>query len=560
MSLPKNLLQLFSATAICICIGTGLNACSPSEPAKPTKGVVKISAADIGHRIEQLSSDEFAGREPGTEGGQMASQYIADEMKAAGIAPMGKDGTYFQPITLTRTTVADGSFMEIGKPKGETTKYEFQENTVYWTKRYQDKVSVTNSELVFVGYGITAPEYEWGDYAGVDVKGKTVVMLVNDPGFATKDEALFNGNSMTYYGRWTYKYEEAARQGAAAALIIHQKEAASYGWGVVSGSWSGAQIDLVRPDKGASRAALEGWLSLDASKALFSNAGLDFDKVTKEAAQKGFKPIPMAGLQLSAVINNEIETSTSRNVAGVVRGTKYPDEYVLFMGHWDHLGMKPVAEGEDGIYNGAVDNATGTAVILEIGEAFAQSPAERSILIVAVTAEESGLLGSAYYAQDPIVPLAKTVAGVNIDAILPIGRSKDIVVVGFGASELDDRLKDVITPRGMYIRPDPKPEAGFYYRSDHISLAKMGVPMLYAKGGIDHEVNGKSYGEAFVENYGKERYHDPSDEYDHSWDLTGIEQVTNIFYELGRGIADSRDWPNWYEGAEFRALRDEMMK
>ncbi len=556
MSFSKSLFQMFTATAFCL----GVNACAPSEPERPSSNSVKISAADIGHRIEQLASDEFEGREPGTKGGQLASQYVADEMKAAGIEPAGNNGTYFQPITLTRTTVVDGSFMKIGKDDSEPTQYTFQENTVYWTKRYQDSVNVKDSELVFVGYGIVAPEYGWDDYAGIDVKGKTVVMFVNDPGFATKDENLFNGNSMTYYGRWTYKYEEAARQGAAAVLIVHETEPASYGWGVVSGSWSGAQIDLVRPDKGASRALLEGWLSIDASRALFTEAGMDFDTMKHESAQKGFKPVPMGGLSLNARINNKIETSESRNVAGVIKGTKHPDEYILYMGHWDHLGKIDVKEGEDGIYNGAVDNATGTAVILEIGEAFAQAPTERSVIILAVTAEESGLLGSAYYAEEPIVPLSKTVAGINIDAIGPIGRTKDMIVVGFGASELDDRLKDILDKKDMYIRPDPKPEAGHYYRSDHISLAKKGVPMLYADGGIDHEVNGMSYGEAFVDNYVKERYHKPSDEYDHSWDLTGIEQVSNIFYELGREMANSRDWPNWYEGAEFRGLRDEMMK
>lgn len=557
-SLPssKSVLAV-SVIALSTCV---LTACTPSTPAPEPQIEPSISTADLGRRIERLSSDTFEGRAPGTEGGQMASQYVADEMKAAGLVPMGKDGSYFQPITLTETTVSEGSFMDIAKEGGDTLRYDFQGNTVYWTKRFTDSVSVENSDLVFVGYGVVAPEYGWDDYADVDVTGKTVVMFVNDPGFATKDEALFNGNAMTYYGRWTYKFEEAARQGAAAALIVHETKPASYGWNVVADSWAGAQIDLVRPDKGASRAALEGWLSLDASKALFESAGLDFDKLKAAAAQKGFNAIPMSGLSLSATINNTIHTVSSRNVAGAVKGTKYPDEYMLYMGHWDHLGKKPVPEGEDGIYNGAVDNATGTAMILEIGEAFAQKPAERSILIVAVTAEESGLLGSAYYAEDPIVPLNKTVAGINIDAILPVGRTKDIVVVGFGASDLDDRLHDVIAPKGMYITPDPKPEAGYYYRSDHISLAKKGVPMLYADGGINHEINGKTYGESFGEEYTLERYHAPADEYDNTWDLTGLEQVGSIFYELGRNIADSQDWPNWYEGAEFRALRDNMLK
>lgn len=533
----------------------GLVSCSPSKPEVKTQEKPSISAADIGRRIENLADDRFEGRAPGTIGGQMASQYVADEMKAAGIAPMGKDGTYFQPITLTETTVVDGSFMKIGD-----VEYEFQKNSVYWTKRYQDSVSVEDSNLVFVGYGVVAPEYSWDDYAGVDVKGKTVVMFVNDPGFATKDKDLFNGNTMTYYGRWTYKYEEAARQGAAAAIIVHETEPASYGWNVVSDSWAGGQIDLVRPDKGASRVAVESWLTIAASRDLFSAAGMDFDTMKTAASTKGFTPVAMGGLKLNAQINNKISTVESRNVVGVVKGTKYPDEYIMYMGHWDHLGKKPVPDGEDGIYNGAVDNATGTAAIIEIGEAFATAPAERSVLIVAVTAEESGLLGSAYYGEDPIVPLNKTVAGINIDAILPLGPTKDMVVVGYGASELDGLLEAVIKPRGMYIIPDTKPEAGYYYRSDHISLAKKGVPFLYADAGIDHKIKGKEYGEKFGEDYTVNRYHAPSDEYDNSWDLTGIEQVTEIFYELGLGMANSRDWPNWNATAEFRSLRDTMMR
>lgn len=549
----------FSKTSLAALLLTSttlaLTSCAPAKPEIETAVKPSISAADIGRRIETLSDDRFEGRAPGTIGGQMAAQYIADEMKAAGIAPMGKDGTYFQPITLTETTVADGSFMSIGE-----VEYEFQKNSVYWTKRYQDSVSVEDSDLVFVGYGVVAPEYEWDDYAGMDVTGKTVVMFVNDPGFTTKDETLFNGNAMTYYGRWTYKYEEAARQGAAAAIIVHETAPASYGWNVVSDSWAGGQIDLVRPDKGASRAAVESWLTIEASRDLFKAAGMDFDAMKTAASTKGFTPVAMGDLKLNAKINNKISTVESRNVVGVVKGTTYPDEYIMYMGHWDHLGKKPVLEGEDGIYNGAVDNATGTAAILEIGEAFAAAPAERSVLIVAVTAEESGLLGSAYYGEDPIVPLNKTVAGINIDAILPLGPTKDIVVVGHGASELDGLLEAVIKPRGMYIIPDPKPEAGYYYRSDHISLAKKGVPFLYADAGIDHVVKGKEYGTQFAEDYTVNRYHAPGDEYDNSWDLTGIEQVTEIFYELGLGLANSRDWPNWNETAEFRALRDEMMK
>ena len=535
--------------------------CEPAET--PDVNAVKppiASAADIGRRIERLASDEFEGRAPGTPGGQAASQYIADEMKAAGLAPMGENGTYFQPVELTAQTVLPTSSMSISKGEEQIIDGNSTENAVFWTKRLDAKVEVADSDIVFVGYGVTAPEFGWNDYAGLDVKGKTVVMLVNDPGFATKDETLFKGNAMTYYGRWTYKYEEAARQGAAAAIVIHETEPASYGWDVVSGSWTGEQYDLVRPDRGASRVGLEGWISSEQAENLFSSAEMSFSEMKTAAAKKGFAPVALPDLKLNATINQDVKTTTSRNVAGGITGTKYPDEYVLYMAHWDHLGKNVTIEG-DQIYNGAVDNATGTATILEIGEAFAQQGApERSAIFVAVTAEESGLLGSAYYAEDPLVPLEQTVAGVNIDGIQPIGRTKDMKIIGFGASELEDRLKTVLDPRDMYIVPDDKPEAGYYYRSDHISLAKKGVPMLYSNVGNNHITNGLTYGEDFAKEYRTYRYHKPADEYDNSWDLSGIEQSAEIFFELGYGIANSRDWPNWYEGAEFRALRDEMLK
>ena len=518
------------------------------------------SVADIGRRIERLSADDLEGRAPGTPGGKAASQYIADEMKAAGLSPMGKNGTYFQPVKLTETEVLPSSSLSISKEDDILMTADQVTNSVFWTKRLDEAQTVSDSDLVFVGYGVVAPEYGWNDYADLDVKGKTVVMLVNDPGFASGDETLFKGNAMTYYGRWTYKFEEAGRQGAAAAIVIHETEPASYGWDVVSGSWTGAQYDLVRPDGGASRTQIEGWWHKDTAEQLFDASGLDYSKMKAQALKKGFKPIPMQGLKLNATLNQKVKTVESRNVAGGVKGTKRPDEYVLYMAHWDHLGKNENMAGEDKIFNGAVDNATGTAAIIEIGEAFVQQgKPERSAIFVAVTAEESGLLGSAYYAEAPLVPLKNTVAGINIDGVLPLGKTKDMKVIGFGASELEDHLKNVLDKRDMYIVPDDKPEAGYYYRSDHISLAKKGVPMLYSDPGNDHAVNGMTYGENFAKTYTEERYHKPSDEYDNSWDLSGLEQASEIWFELGYGIANSDDWPNWYDGTEFRALRDEML-
>ena len=536
-------------------------ACQPSADtttaeAEPTVADL-ISEADIGRRIETLADDAMMGRAPGTLGGQMAANYIADEMKAAGLVPMGENGSYFQQVTLTKSEVQPDSTYTLSDGGEILVEGVAGENVTFWSKRLDPSITLEDSELVFVGYGVVAPEYGWNDYEGVDVAGKTVVMLVNDPGFATKDENLFNGDAMTYYGRWTYKFEEAGRQGAAGAIVIHQTAPASYPWEVVGGSWTGPQNDLVRPDGGASRTLVESWVNEETAIALFDAAGMDFTEMASRAAAPGFEPVDMGELTLDATITQTVATVESPNVAGGIIGTEAPDEYVLYMAHWDHLG--DAGTGEDHIFNGAVDNATGTSAILEIGEAFAELGApKRSAIFVAVTAEESGLLGSAYYAERPLVPLEKTVAGINIDALHALGETKDLIVVGYGASELEDRMEDILEGRGMRITPDDNPSAGYFYRSDHISLAKKGVPMLYANSGTDHVTRGTAYGEAFKKEYTEDRYHKPADEYDNSWDLSGITQVTEILFELGYGLADGEDWPNWYDGNEFRALRDEM--
>lgn len=540
-----------------------LSACSPITSETNSDGNIElaslISAADLGRRIDTLAADSFMGRAPGTQGGQMTLEYLAAEMAAAGLEPMGENGTYYQTVQLAEASLNPSSSMSI--TSGDTVLLNADpsqtDDAVFWTKKTSSQNSVTDSDLVFVGYGVVAPEYGWNDYEGLDVAGKTVVMLVNDPGYATKDDALFNGDAMTYYGRWTYKFEEAGRQGAAAAIIIHQTAPASYPWEVVSGSWSGPQLDVVRADGGADRTIMEGWVTEDMAKAMFNASGLDFDSLTLAASNEDFRPVPMENLSLDATITQSVITVQSANVAGGIKGTVSPDEYVLYMAHWDHLGNNGV--GEDHIYNGAVDNATGTAAIVEIAEAFVQAGApERSTIFLAVTAEESGLLGSAYYAANPLVPLEDTVAGINIDAVLPVGETNDMIVIGYGASQLEDRLNDVLSPRNMRIEPDTNPSAGYFYRSDHISLAKEGVPMLYADGGVDHVTKGSAYGEAFAKEYTELRYHKPADEYDNSWDLSGLKQVTEILLELGYNLADSEDWPNWYEGNEFRALRDEQ--
>ena len=514
-----------------------------------------INEADLRYRISTLADDGFEGRAPAAPGGIAASQWIADEMARIGIEP-GNNGSYFQPVSLLEITLdTERSDFDVFFD-GEPLDLAMGEDVVYWTKRNQSEVSVAASDLVFVGYGVVAPEYGWNDYAGVDVTGKTVVMLINDPGFTNPDGGIFNGNAMTYYGRWTYKFEEAARQGAAAVIVIHQTAPASYGWNVITGSWSGSRLSLARAPGEGSFAGVESWVTEDVARHLFELSGLDFNTLTASASQPGFAAVPMTGLSSGGTLHNTTRTLDSRNVVGVVPGTVRPDEYVLYTGHWDHIGIRDVPAGEDGIYNGAVDNASGTAAILEIGQAFVANPPQRSVMIIAVTAEESGLLGSAYYGEHPLVPYSQTVGGINIDAILPTGRSRDVIVVGFGASELEEILTEEAAAQDRYIVPDPNPEAGYFYRSDHISLAKHGLPMLYADGGIDLIEGGREAGEAAGNDYRINRYHAPGDEYSADWQMDGMLETVTLLYNVGARMANSEAWPNWYEGNEFRALRD----
>ena len=529
-------------------------------PALP-ETVSDIRGADIGKRLEALASDTFEGRAPGTKAGEASAQWIADDMARVGLKP-AVEGDWFQTVEMNAQSVDLESSNLTLDINGETRTLAPATETVFWTKRQvEDTISFTDSDLVFVGYGVVAPEYSWNDYEGLDVKGKTVVMMINDPGFATEDPALFNGKAMTYYGRWTYKFEEAARQGADAAIIIHETAPAAYGWNVVSGSWSGEQADLVRKGQGMDRIPMEAWITKDVAQDLFAASGLDYEALKVAAHTPGFKSVPMTGIKASGQINQTVKRAVSRNVAGMIEGSETPDEYVLYMAHWDHLGKKINFAEEDAIHNGAVDNASGVAVMLDIAEKFATGPApKRSVVFMSVTLEESGLLGSAYFAENPFIPLNQIVSGVNMDGMLPIGKTKDMVVIGSGASELEDRLAELLTAQDRVVRPDPTPEKGYFYRSDHISLAKKGVPMLYADGGPDKVDGGIDAGMAAAADYTVNRYHKPSDEFDANWDMSGFEEDATIFYQLGHDLADSADWPNWYEGNEFRALRDAMMK
>jgi len=544
-----------AALALSACGGEE-QAATPVSETSSASSSPEITGDGLKRHIAVLASDEFGGRAPTTPGGEKTREYIAGEYKRLGLEPLGD--SYFHAVPMVELTLdpARSSFTVTTAEGARDLQY--RNEIVYGTKRVEETVSFESSDMVFVGYGVVAPEHGWNDYEGLDVRGKTVVMLINDPGFLIGDETLFNGEAMTYYGRWTYKFEEAARQGATAALIIHDTKPAAYGWNVVEGSWAGAQLDLKRPDNGASRAMLEGWLTNEAAREILSASGLDLDALQEAANRRGFKPVAIEGVKASATLTTSVKVSEDANVIGVLRGSEAPEEYVLYMGHWDHLGTTENAAGDDKIFNGAVDNATGIAAILEIAEKFA-SAAERprrSILFAAVTAEESGLLGSAYMAEDPPVPLASIVGGVNIDALLPAPLAKDLIVVGYGASELEDLLKAAADKRGMYLRPDAEPEKGFFYRSDHISFAKKGVPMLYADLGIDFVEGGEEAGKAFGADYGEHRYHQPADELSDDWDFTGMTEAANIFYDVGAAMAYSDQWPNWRDGNEFRALRD----
>jgi Zn-dependent M28 family amino/carboxypeptidase len=510
--------------------------------------------------IAELASDAYEGRAPATAGGNKSEAYLADQMKAAGIMP-GNGDSYFQAVPMVSIALnEDRSSVEVVGGAVDLA-LTFGEEIVYHTRQVKEAIRINDSDLVFVGYGIVAPEYDHDDYAGIDVTGKTVVMLVNDPGFITEDPSFFNGKAMTYYGRWTYKYEEASRQGAAAALIIHQTAPAAYGWNVVEEGWSGPQFDLVREDGYAGRVKMEGWITEKLAKDLFQFSGLDFAALTKAAQSPEFQAVPMGNMKLNASLNSKFEYVTANNVIGKIEGSKASDEAVLYMAHFDHLGVKNGGKaGEDVVFNGAVDNATGTAAILAIGEAFAaaKKPPKRSVIIAAVTAEESGLLGSAYFAENPVMPLSKIVGGMNIDAIIPTGPARDIVVTGLGSSELEDILSVHAEREGLTLSPESSPEAGLFYRSDHISLAKKGVPMLYLDGGQDLIDGGLEAGIAAGKAYYAGPYHNVGDEYDPNWNFGTIEQVTSLAYNTGNALARSAAWPNWYDGSEFKALRDAM--
>ncbi len=543
----------------------------PAEPAEPASEVAE-SALDAvprampelpagsmqmeryGENVATLASDEFEGRAPGSRGERLTVDFLVREFAELALQP-GYGDSFLQPVPMVELTNRHRSSLDIVFDD-EAMALAYPDDMIINSRLLgEQEHGVADSDVVFVGYGIVAPEYDWNDYAGLDVEDKTVVILVNDPGFDSGDEAVFNGRAMTYYGRWTYKYEEAARQGAAAAIIVHETEPASYPWEVVINSWSTPEFVLAA-DNDEPMSVIEGWITVDTAQDLFARAGLDFYQERDRAGAGGFTPVSL-GATATASVRNDVREGVSYNVLGLLPGTERPDEVIVYLAHWDHLGRNLAIPGSAGIYNGAIDNASGTAGLIEIANAYQQAgDPERSVLFLAVTLEEYGLLGSAHYVNDPVFPHEKTVAAINMDAMTLAGPMRDVVVVGYGSSELEEILAVAAEAQDRYIEPEPTPEAGFYYRSDHFNFARAGIPALYAKGGVDHREHGREYGEAWALDYRDNRYHKPGDVYDSDWDLTGVIEDFELLYKVGRHIADGDEWPNWYEGNEFRAIRD----
>lgn len=515
--------------------------------------------------IKILSSDEFEGRAPSTKGEELTVKYFIDQFKQFGLKPGNPDGTYVQDVPLFGVHSEPESHVAVG---GETISLEPKKDFVAWTIRPVPEISVKDSDVVFVGYGVVAPEYGWDDYKGVDVKGKTIVMLVNDPQVPDPNDAskldpkMFNGRAMTYYGRWTYKYEIASEKGAAAAVIIHETGPAGYPFEVVVGSNTHENFDIQTPDRNAHRVGVQSWVTYETANKIFKAAGQNLAELKKQAISKNFHPVEL-NAKWSFDLKNEVREVKSKNVLAKVEGSdpKLKDEYVVYTAHWDHLGKDPLLKG-DQIYNGAADNASGCAGLLELAHAYAQmTPApKRSILFLAVTAEEKGLIGSKYYAANPLYPLTKTLADLNMDDINVWGKTRDLIVVGLGASTLDDLAKKVADEQGgRILNPDPTPERGGYYRSDHFEFAKQGVPALSIHAGDDYIGKPAGFGREKAEHYTTYDYHKPSDEIKPGWDLSGEAQDVQLLFRVGLLVAQGNRYPEWKPGNEFKARRDKML-
>jgi Zn-dependent M28 family amino/carboxypeptidase len=531
-----------------------------------TADAISVMSAEsmMGH-ISRLSSDGFEGRGPGTAGEDSTVAYLIDQFTSLGLAPGNPDGGFEQGVDLIGLTpVATANFRINGAP----FEMRWPDDYVATTLRQVPSVEVTNSDIVFVGYGVVAPEYQWDDYKDVDVRGKTIVMLVNDPPVPDPtdstqlDQNVFNGMAMTYYGRWTYKYEIAAEKGAAAALIVHETGPAGYPYAVVLAGWGRESINVVAEDGNAGRAAVEGWITVDKARQLLQTAGLDFDALKASARSRDFRPVALKGTA-SIRVENTLRTMRSRNVIAKLEGSdpELRNEYLVYTAHWDHLGRDTTRAG-DQIFNGALDNASGTAALLELAKGFKALPTapKRTVLFLAVTAEEQGLLGAKYYAANPLYPLDRTVANINIDGINQWGRTRDVVVVGYGNSTLDDILAEAAAEQGRVLAPDPESEKGFFYRSDHFEFAKKGVPALYTDSGTEFLDKPTGYGQSKREEYTANDYHKPSDEVKPDWDLSGAVEDLALMFNVGYRVAQSPTWPEWKPGTEFKAIREAMLR
>lgn len=515
----------------------------------------EISEVSLVKHITTLSSDAFEGRKPFTPGEEKTLAYLLEEVTNIGLAP-GNGDSYTQDVPLIEITGSAGETMELKGPKNITLKLRDQFSA--YTARPVEEINISGSELVFCGYGIVAPEYGWDDYAGLDMKGKIALVLVNDPGLGSEDSTFFKGSTMTYYGRWTYKYEEAARQGAAGVLVVHEASMAGYPWAVIQGAGAGASLNL--KSSGTTPCELQGWVSLDATKEIFSAAGLDLREAMMAARKPGFKAIALP-YKVDASIRNKIRENVSKNVIAVIPGTDQKDEYIIFSAHWDHLGIGAVIDG-DSIYNGARDNSTGSAALLAIAEAMMETgPYKRTVVFLWVTAEEQGLLGSAYYGSNPVFPPSQTVANINIDGMATYGVMNDLSIIGFGQSEMEAYAGRWAEKQERYVLPDQEPEKGLFFRSDHFNFAKIGIPALYAHGSHDHRANGIEYAKEKSAEYRTMAYHLPTDEYKpETFELGGIIQDCELFMNVAKELANNQDWPEWKEGSEFKAIRDQSRK
>jgi Zn-dependent M28 family amino/carboxypeptidase len=512
---------------------------------------------NIEKHIAELSSDRFAGRMPTTPAEKLTIDYISSQMKEIGLEP-ASNGSYFQEVPLLTVTSKISNTLDFETPKG-AIKLQKLVDYVTFSRRMEEELTLDQSELVFAGFGITAPEYHRDDFQGMDLKGKTILVFVNDPGYGT-NETYFKGNTMTYYGRWTYKFEEAARRGAKGCLIIHETGPAGYPWNVVRNNGESTKLYLKPENGNLDRCAFEGWISKTAAEQLFSACGTSFEQAKKSALEKDFKP-RLLPVKVSGKMFNHFEMKTSNNVCGLIRGSKHPEEVVVYTAHWDHLGVGTKVNN-DSIYNGATDNASAVAWMLEIARGFKKAqPVDRSLLFLSVTCEESGLLGSGYYAEHPFFPMNKTVAVINTDVMLFLGKFKDVMLTGSGQSELDEWVEKEAVKQGRYLAPDPNPENGMFFRSDQFPFVKQGVPAIYAKGYVDAEKYGKVETMKLVDRYWKDTYHTPGDEY-HSdkHDLSGIVEDAKLLYHVGTDLANSSAWPAWKADSEFKTIRDQSRK